>query len=67
MTLTLRALLIGFAALVFFFVIRKLKRSQMQVLDSMFWLLFSFFFRLFPNLLDYFIRSWSNFASFYRW
>ena len=47
MTLTLRALLIFFAALVFFFVIRKLKRSQMRVLDSMFWLLFSLSFVLF--------------------
>ena len=47
MTLTLRALLIFFAALVFFFVIRKLKRSQMRVLDSMFWLLFSLSFVIF--------------------
>ena len=53
MTLTLRALLIFFAALVFFFVIRKLKRSQMRVLDSMFWLLFSLSFVLlgiFPEI-----------------
>ncbi len=29
------------AVLVFVFVLRKLKKSQMQVLDSLFWLLFS--------------------------
>ena len=53
MTFTLRALLIIFAALVFFFVIRQLKRSQMQVLDSMFWILFSLSFvllGLFPGI-----------------
>lgn len=65
MTLTLRALLIGFAALVFFFVIRKLKRSQMQVLDSMFWLLFSLSFVLlgiFPEIA-LFISSKLGFVS----
>lgn len=53
MTFTLRALLIIFAALVFFFVTRQLKRSQMQVLDSMFWILFSLSFvllGLFPEI-----------------
>ena len=53
MSLTLRALLIVFAVLVFFFVIRKLKKSKMQVLDSLFWLLFSLSFVLlgvFPNI-----------------
>lgn len=65
MTLTLRALLIGFAALVFIFVIRKLKRSQMQVLDSMFWLLFSLSFVLlgiFPEIA-LFISSELGFVS----
>lgn len=40
-SISLRALLIVCAVLVFIFVIRKLKKSQMQVLDSLFWLLFS--------------------------
>lgn len=53
MSLTLRALLIFFAVLVFFFVIRRLKKAQMQVLDSLFWLLFSLSFVLlgvFPDI-----------------
>lgn len=65
MTLTLRALLIFFAALVFFFVIRKLKRSQMRVLDSMFWLLFSLsfvIFGIFPEIV-LFISSELGFVS----
>ena len=50
---TLRALLIFFAVVVFYFVIRKLKNAQMQVLDSLFWLLFSISFVLlgiFPEI-----------------
>ena len=53
MSMTLRALLIFFAVLVFFFVIRRLKKAQMQVLDSLFWLLFSLSFVLlgvFPDI-----------------
>ena len=38
---SLRILLLVCAVLVFVFVLRKLKKSQMQVLDSLFWLLFS--------------------------
>lgn len=41
MSFSLRVLLIVCAVLVFFFVIHKLKKAQMQVLDSLFWLLFS--------------------------
>ena len=50
---TLRVLLVFFAFVVFYFVIRKLKKAQMQVLDSLFWLLFSTSFVLlgvFPNI-----------------
>ena len=53
MSFTLRALLIFFAVVVFYFVIRKLKNAQMQVLDSLFWLLFSISFVLlgiFPEI-----------------
>ena len=42
MTASLRALLIVCAFLVLFFIIRKLRKSQIQVMDSIFWLLFSF-------------------------
>lgn len=65
MSMTLRALLIIFAALVFNFVIRKLRKSQMQVLDSLFWLLFSLSFVLlgvFPEIA-LFISSELGFMS----
>lgn len=73
MSLTLRALLIFFAVLVFFFVIRKLKKSQMQVLDSLFWLLFSLSFVLlgvFPDIAIFVsnklgFMSASNFVFLY--
>lgn len=65
MSMTLRALLIFFAALVFIFVIRKLRKSQMQVFDSLFWLLFSLSFVLlgvFPEIA-LFISSELGFMS----
>ena len=73
MSLTLRALLIFFAVLVFFFVIRKLKKSLMQVLDSLFWLLFSLSFVLlgvFPDIAIFVsnklgFMSASNFVFLY--
>ena len=43
MSFTLRALLVFFAVAVFYFVIRKLKKAQMQVLDSLFWILFFYY------------------------
>ena len=57
MSTSLRVLLIVSAALVFCFVVRKLKKSQMQVLDSLFWLLFSVSFVLlgvFPEIASFF-------------
>lgn len=53
MSFTLRVLLVVFAVIVFYFVIRKLKRAQMQVLDSLFWIMFSTSFVLlgiFPEI-----------------
>ena len=44
MSVSLRILLIVSAAVVLLFVVRKLKKSQMQALDSLFWLLFSLSF-----------------------
>ena len=73
MSTTLRALLIIFATLVFTFVIRKLKKSQIQVLDSLFWLLFILSFVLlgvFPEIALYIsselgFMSASNFVFLY--
>lgn len=73
MSLTLRALLIFFAVLVFYFVIRRLKKAQMQVLDSLFWLLFSLSFVLlgvFPDIAIFVsnklgFMSASNFVFLY--
>lgn len=65
MSMTLRVLLIIFAAFVFNFVLRKLKKSQMQVLDSLFWLMFSLSFVLlgiFPEIA-LFISSELGFMS----
>lgn len=53
MSISLRVLLIVSAAVVLLFVVRKLKKSQMQVLDSLFWLLFSLSFvilGIFPEI-----------------
>lgn len=47
MSLTLRILLIVAAAFVLVFIVRKLRKSQIQVLDSIFWLLLAFGFVLF--------------------
>lgn len=41
MTASLRILLVVCALLVLFFIARKLRKSQIQVMDSIFWLLFS--------------------------
>lgn len=41
MTGPLRAVLIVCAFLVLYFIIRKIKKAQIQVLDSVFWLFFS--------------------------
>ena len=52
-SISLRVLLIISAAIVLLFVVRKLKKSQMQALDSLFWLLFSLSFvilGIFPEI-----------------
>ena len=63
MSFTLRVLLIVFAVIVFYFVIRKLKKAQMQVLDSLFWIMFSTSFVLLGGLLGF--MSASNFVFLY--
>ena len=53
MSFTLRILLIVAAAFVLVFIVRKLRKSQIQVLDSVFWLFLAFgfmFFAAFPQL-----------------
>lgn len=52
-SISLRVLLIVSAAIVLIFVVRKLKKCQMQALDSLFWLLFSLSFvilGIFPEI-----------------
>ncbi len=47
MSISLRIVLIVCAALVFFIIMKKLKKSQIQVMDSIFWLVFAFSFLVF--------------------
>lgn len=44
MTTSLRIVLVVSALLVLYFIIRRLKRTQIEVMDSIFWLFFSFSF-----------------------
>lgn len=44
MSIVLRAVLLLGALLVLYFVIRKLRKAQIEVLDSVFWLFFAFSF-----------------------
>ena len=65
MSLTMRAMFIICAVLVLGFVIRKIKKCQMQAMDSTFWLFFSFSFVLvgvFPEIPAV-ISSWLGFMS----
>lgn len=41
MNASLRVLLVACAVIVLIFILRKLRKSQIQVMDSIFWLLFS--------------------------
>lgn len=53
MTLSLRIVLIASAIAVLLFMIRKIRKSQIQTLDSVFWLFFSLSFvilAVFPEL-----------------
>lgn len=53
MSIVLRAVLLLGALLVLYFVIRKLRKAQIEVLDSVFWLFFAFSFVVlaaFPQL-----------------
>lgn len=63
--LSLRVMLIVCAFLVLVFVIRKIKKSQMQAIDSIFWLLFSLCFVVFGVFPDIpiTVSVWLGFAS----
>lgn len=53
MTVSLRVLLVASAIFVLVFVVRKIRKSQLQVLDAVFWLFFSLSFvilALFPQI-----------------
>ena len=65
MSLTMRVLFVICAVLVLVFVIRKIKKSQMQAIDSIFWLFFSFSFVLFGVLPEVpsAISNWLGFMS----
>lgn len=73
MTTSLRILLIVSAAFTLFFVIRKIRKSQLQVLDAVFWLAFSLSFvalAVFPQIADLLssllgFRAASNFVFLY--
>lgn len=73
MSFSLRVLLIAGAFLVCLFVVKKIKAAQMQVLDSLFWLLFSASFIIlgvFPDVASAFSNqfgfiSTSNFVFLY--
>ena len=65
MSLTMRAMFIICAVLVLGFVIRKIKKCQMQAIDSIIWLFFSFSFVLFGVFpeIPAVISSWLGFMS----
>ena len=53
MTVSLRVLLVASAIFVLVFVVRKIRKSQLQVLDAVFWLFFSLSFvvlAVFPQI-----------------
>ena len=73
MTTSLRIVLVVSALLVLYLIIRRLKKTQIEVMDSIFWLFFSFSFvlmALFPEIALYFSRllgfqSSANFVYVY--
>lgn len=73
MTISLRVVLIVSAVAVLGFVIRKIRKSQMQALDAVFWLFFSFSFvvlAVFPDIASLVARilgfhAASNFVFLY--
>lgn len=57
LTLSLRIVLFVCAALVLVFIIRRIKKSKIDVMDSIFWLFFSLSFvvlALFPQIASFF-------------
>lgn len=73
MTPSLRIVLITSALLVMFFIVRKIRKFQIQTMDAVFWLLYSFSFvilALFPQLAEVVsnalgFQSSSNFVFLY--
>lgn len=65
MSVNLRIALVVFATIVFLGIIHKLRRSQINVIDSFFWLLFALSFivlAVFPQIA-YYIASMLGFVS----
>ena len=73
LTLSLRIVLIVCAALVLLFIIRRIKKSKIDVMDSIFWLFFSLSFvvlALFPQVASFFagllgIQASANYVIVY--
>ncbi len=56
MSITLRVLLVLASSICFFFVVRKIRKTQMRIESSVFWILFSLFIvaiAVFPQILIY--------------
>ena len=56
MTLTLRLILIAGSVLTFFWVVRRIRRAQVRIEDSIFWIGFSavlILLSIFPGLIDW--------------
>ncbi|MDY2607827.1 MAG: DUF2304 domain-containing protein [Lachnospiraceae bacterium] len=56
MTVSLRIVLIAFSLITAIFVFRKIRKSQMQIVDSLFWILFIgmlVLLSVFPRIADY--------------
>ena len=65
MSIVLRAILLLGALLVLYFVVRKLRKAQIEVLDSVFWLFFAFSFVVlaaFPQVA-FWLSSFLGFES----
>lgn len=59
MSIALRALLIGVSLVTFFYMIRKIRHSKLQIEFAIFWILFSLLILLisiFPGIVHFFVR-----------
>lgn len=64
MTTTLKALLIIVSLITFLFVIHKIRKSQLEIADSVIWILLSFLF-VFMSFFDSVVDKVAKFFGFY--